>query len=619
MKKVLLKILTAALTLCLLVSGLVACGSNDWTKPTLTNWGKVVSENGGFLVETENYLYFINGVATNTDDNTFGVPVKGSLMVQDKKDFSKAPQIVVPKLFASTDYDAGVYIYGDRAYYGTPCTDKDSSGEIANYEMTFQSTKLDGTDTESYFTVNALSVKFRILENDGSVYIVYYDTEDQAVYSYDVDNDKFVEISKTDAQAEGENAVSLAEFKFLDNEAVGDGYAVVYTETIYDEDYYESAAQEEGYERATKDYNVVKAYGIFDGVLKAKTILNGQAESLTYAIKHADGDNVYVSATDVLSNENNFVYDITDGSTDDVVNIDVISSESIILDDGKVLTLSEGKFKLRNALANDNETQKVIAIDDNASQLIGYVKDGKFIYYLNSSNTLCRIEVENEEAIVENVSEDIVSTAWYAPEFIEIGEKDYVFYLDSSNKGCSYVKYVELSQEATTEDTDNDDVMDKAYLEGHNFLAQRIDKDVALYVTSYINDVSNDIKDTGAFEFVENNKGVLSVESLTKANEIFNEYEDVVDLIDQTAIDALNKYNKAVEMANKYNKLKAVKNLAHLSVAERQALQNAYNSVKEDIEEFRDSDSYANVNSLLGDDLRAYYQNCVKEFETEEN
>ena len=169
MRKILLKLLTGALIVCTFIAGLVACSSStSWEKPTLTNWGPG-SVYGGFVGETSNYVYFINGLSSNTEDNTFGAPVKGALMVQDKSDLSKAPQVVVPKLFVATDYNAGLYIFDGRVYYGTPSTDKTSSGSTANTEMTFMSTKLDGTDTVSYFTISALSTEYRIIENDGMI------------------------------------------------------------------------------------------------------------------------------------------------------------------------------------------------------------------------------------------------------------------------------------------------------------------------------------------------------------------------------------------------------------------------------------------------------------------
>ncbi|MBQ8426661.1 MAG: hypothetical protein IJX16_02740, partial [Clostridia bacterium] len=592
--------------------------SSDWTNPTLTTWGQG-SVYGGFIGETENYLYFINGVATSTDDNSFGAPVKGALMVQDKSDMEKAPQVVVPKLFASSDYDAGVYIYGGRAYYGTPCTDKNSSGNIANDEMTFASTKLDGTDTRTYFTVGALSVNFRILENDGSVYIVYYDTEDTALYSYNTTTGEKIEIAKTDAKAEGEEAISLASFKFLDKDAIEEGFAVAYTVTIYDEEYYESAAKEEGYSRATKNYNEVYVYGVNGETVESKKILDGKNEELTYALHYVKGTGVYATATDTSSNVDNLLCDVEDGSIVEVKYMDIISDDSLILEDGYVITLTEGVFKLRNALINDNALQEIIAIDENAGSLLHYDEEDGYIYYFNSGNTLCRMEIRNEDAVRVAVSEDIVSSAWYYPQFMELDGTKYVFYADSSTKGGSYVKYVNLDSEHVSEDTDDDGEEDKFYLDGQKFLAKRLDKDVAAEVTSVINDIMNDIDSSGAFEFVEKD-GALTVESVTEAKAFLDAQTDSVkELVSDSAKNVLNNYLEAIEWANKYDTLKDAKNMNNLTPDEYEALYDAYTAVKGQIEEFKLSENYTDIRTLLGNELNAHYQKCVEEFETEEN
>ena len=58
MKKVLFKILSCALVLCMLLSGLAACSNARWSGTTMKGWGAVKS-NGGFIAETENYIYYI--------------------------------------------------------------------------------------------------------------------------------------------------------------------------------------------------------------------------------------------------------------------------------------------------------------------------------------------------------------------------------------------------------------------------------------------------------------------------------------------------------------------------------------------------------------------------------
>ena len=126
-----------------LIAGAVGCngGVDAWKGTTFTNYGAVIANtNGGFVAETDNYVYFINGLGASSSDNTFGKPIKGALVAADKNDLSNS-QVVIPELMVSSDYDAGVYLFeesdGVYAYYGTPNREKNSSGDIAYSEMCF--------------------------------------------------------------------------------------------------------------------------------------------------------------------------------------------------------------------------------------------------------------------------------------------------------------------------------------------------------------------------------------------------------------------------------------------------------------------------------------------------
>ena len=82
--KKILGIVAAATMLCS-VAMTAACGEAKFTfvKPDdavySANNGEV-SSNGGFAVEKGGYVYFINGVASSTANNTYGKVEKGALM-----------------------------------------------------------------------------------------------------------------------------------------------------------------------------------------------------------------------------------------------------------------------------------------------------------------------------------------------------------------------------------------------------------------------------------------------------------------------------------------------------------------------------------------------------------
>lgn len=149
--------------------------------------GEVIS-NGGFVVEKGNYIYFINGQEDYTADNK-GEVVKGALMRISVSDFRAGSydkcETVVPYLMVAGDYDAGIYIYGDRVYYATPTNTKSTSGTIQNSYLDFKSSKLDGSDTSDsyYFRASDNTADYRFVEVDGVVYCLHV-TDSKNVYSY---------------------------------------------------------------------------------------------------------------------------------------------------------------------------------------------------------------------------------------------------------------------------------------------------------------------------------------------------------------------------------------------------------------------------------------------------
>ena len=88
--------------------------------------------NGGFVVEKDNYVYFINGAEDYTASNKYGEVTKGALMRIAKSDLDDSKyqnaEVVVPMLFVAQNFNSGIYIYGDYVYYATPTTDKNLSG-----------------------------------------------------------------------------------------------------------------------------------------------------------------------------------------------------------------------------------------------------------------------------------------------------------------------------------------------------------------------------------------------------------------------------------------------------------------------------------------------------------
>ena len=143
------KKLFAVFCAAILALSLAACSKD--TKATVTTKDdtiETVSSNGGFLVETGDYVYFLNGEVSAAKYKT-GEVTKGALVRVRKADIAAGNtadcDIIVSKLVVSDDKDAGIYLYGGYFYYAAPSTENDSKGEVKTEKILFFRTKADGS------------------------------------------------------------------------------------------------------------------------------------------------------------------------------------------------------------------------------------------------------------------------------------------------------------------------------------------------------------------------------------------------------------------------------------------------------------------------------------------
>ncbi len=170
-----------------------ACSDKTYKGDDLTGYvsDAKVESNGGFAVRKGDYVYFINGAADYTANNTYGEVVKGALMRISVADlaaekYSEA-KVVVPSLYAAQNFKAGIYIYGDYVYYATPTSDKNLKGEVENSWIDFKRAKLDGTEApmeDNYFRLSSNTSAYRFVTagENNHVYCLY--EEDGALKSY---------------------------------------------------------------------------------------------------------------------------------------------------------------------------------------------------------------------------------------------------------------------------------------------------------------------------------------------------------------------------------------------------------------------------------------------------
>ena len=194
--------LVAAATMLTSALAFSACGDYKLDEAlSLPETEATVNSNGGFAVEKDGFVYFINGAEDYTASNKYGDVVKGSLMRIATEDlnagnYDKA-DVVVPMLVGSQNFNTGIYIYGDYVYYATPTTGKNLQGVVENSWIDFKCAKLDGSETmkDYFFRLSSNSANFRFVEIENedktkTVYCLYeeggmlksYNTETKETY-----------------------------------------------------------------------------------------------------------------------------------------------------------------------------------------------------------------------------------------------------------------------------------------------------------------------------------------------------------------------------------------------------------------------------------------------------
>ena len=252
------KLLLLVLALVVALAMFAGC-SGGWTgaqvKYDESNGGKggAVSSNGGFVVQKGDWFYFINGVESSSSDNTYGDVEKGSLMRISAADMASGAyeeaEIVVPELMVASDYNAGLFIYGDYVYYATPNTIRNLDGEVESGYLNFRRARLDGSAmTHYYVQVSSSSTEYRFVVENEKVYLVYFDTTDSRneIHSYNITDGVDTVLAA---------GYTSAEFGLSDPESP----VIYYTMPVVQEDTYTASSQSGTNESYNQLYRVTAA------------------------------------------------------------------------------------------------------------------------------------------------------------------------------------------------------------------------------------------------------------------------------------------------------------------------------------------------------------------------
>lgn len=503
-----LKKLSAVFLAALLTLSLAACKKD--ANPTVASKDPTVSQvssNGGFLVETGDYVYFLNG-KTDAGKYETGKVTKGALVRVKKTDIAKGTgaecNTIISKLLVADDTAAGVYLFDEYFYYAAPSTEKNSKGEVKTDKLLFFRTKADGSDTSKSICGKDFgsSVEYRYVSAGKNVYLIVKDSSD--LYVYDA-------IGRKQLFKYSDSVSSIQ--KILFSSDAGDP-ALFYTikpvnKTTYPDDNDSNRATENYYEVYSVNFGEskveAKAERILDGIGK---MTSGNTEQkgvymtgATFDLIKYTQDTLYYSVTPLdktassmktykymerskFGEDNAVKYDdeavtVLMNYDSDAVASSVFSDSALYLGSSEILYIDSSRLMLydytKNGEANlyygaqtilDNEkisgaTLDFVVKEGNDDYL--YFHNGNVYYKVNY--TLLKDGMHMDEEVFRINSFD-VDNSWYKPEVVAFkveNETHYAFiaaYSDSSF--LSYVYAVDTTKKAAEyaahcETVDNDD------------------------------------------------------------------------------------------------------------------------------------------------------------------
>ncbi len=458
--------------------GFTACSG----KP-LANGDNGVDMKGGFVAETNGYVYFINGVESYSTTYKTGKVTKGALMRVAKSKFATATEAdyetVVSKLIVSDDKTAGFYISGDYVYYAVPSTENNKKGETKSDQLLFFRTKLDASETSNKIADKDFShsATFRFIASGSSVYLAVYSTD---LYVYDAVKGEQV-MSTEDVAYDAKNPSAsrkgtVKEVMFDENNAAP---CIYYTYTPVDLSIWQDRddATEESYYDL---YRVDLANGnatdtrVMSGVGKVKDETSGELIGLTYdLLRHKDGK-LYYSQTTLNTNIGSTIYyALEDGKSDGerltyaTTKTTAAFADTVLFynEGGNLVTLyvdsSLGLVKFDYTKAGESKPESdygVYSVSDEEALKTATLKfinkegSDDYLYYTDSNSNYYKVNLtallKGEETEALRINTLSLNTSWYTPEVVEIGGKFYFFCVYSDSDYKSYVYAIDMNEVA---------------------------------------------------------------------------------------------------------------------------------------------------------------------------
>ena len=431
-----------------------ACSGEDYKFDALENNpapNAAVYSNGGSYVQKGEYSYFINGAEDGTAENTFGEYHKGSIVrvkTADLTNKNRVVETVVPKIMYAEDASSsGLYIFGDKIYYTTPNSGKDTHGNVLLTKLDFMMANIDGTGTKLITTIEDNAQPFRFIQKDEKVYILYVGTADVTVDGTKTSTTAIYQVD-CDSKAEklvADNVETVVFDSYANSTSVAYSQKVISTSGIDNKEVIETR------------YNNLYQYTV--GSEQAVQIAKG---------KEGDDARQLAKYTPVaLKNEtvyfNTTLQGLATGNTFNKANGTTVTklanstyNDIIVADDNQdVIFTKDSGYIAKIAFAPNSAPVKTKICAETDDVKFEIVTD-KYVYYsLVEGYTLQRADyttgklVEKQQAITGQMK----STLWSSYDFALVDGKLCAFYFNDADS-ISYINYMYISFFADDDKTD---------------------------------------------------------------------------------------------------------------------------------------------------------------------
>lgn len=449
------KFISIALVFCLALTAFIFVGCSNENNRIKLEGGPEITElvtgNGSFQIRKGDYIYFASGYVASSDLGTGGltnelgkvsngalyrakIELKKTLIEKEDKKEGEEDQYKEEYVLSEVQLlcskvvgfeNSGLYIFGNKIYFGTPSTIKNSEGKVMYSLLTFYSVDLDGQNlTEIYQTTEFSSGSYSFISINGNLYLLIFDGS---------------KILRVDMN--GNSKVLATDVKS----------AVLPKSIVVAENSY-SATENEKYIYYTIANNKNTDTRDYGNVLCKANIISGEAtelfkeDYLTITLSKFENDKLYYKRNVLLSEMSPssesylFVNDLTGKTFQD--------SEKQLTSQSAISTMIEFKYEADNYdgyvyvnggklyyRSNDGLTTKQLSSSASSAVFV----QGKYVYYVSSS-ALYRVDVTKETPSGEKLSDsNTINTTYF-----DIDSNFAYFYVKNSSTSKYETYYIDL-------------------------------------------------------------------------------------------------------------------------------------------------------------------------------